>query len=86
MQFLTAAFFCDIIISLKSTMFLNCRTLEIRDADEVDEAVRSARFPRATDSPVPGGSSAAAGSHGKPQRPGRAGTKTKVSKFKLDEA
>jgi len=64
------------------------RTLEIRDADEVDEAVRSARYPRATDSPVPGaanaGSSAANLSHGKPVRPGRGG-RAKVSKFKLDD-
>lgn len=64
------------------------RTLEIRDADEVDEAVRSARYPRATDSPVPGssgaGSSAASLSHGKPTRPGRGG-RAKVSKFKLDD-
>lgn len=53
----------------------------------MDEAVRSARYPRATDSPVPGaanaGSSAANLSHGKPVRPGRG--KVKVSKFKLDE-
>jgi hypothetical protein len=61
------------------------RTLEIRDAEDVDHAVQSALNPDAgngSDSPLPS-SSSAAHSHGKPQRPGRG--KAKVGKFKLDE-
>lgn len=60
------------------------RTIELRDAADVDDAVQSALNPNAG-SPAPGagGSSAANLSHGKPVRPGRG--KVKVSKFKLDE-
>jgi hypothetical protein len=62
------------------------RSIEVRDAADIDEAVQSALSPN-NGSPMPGGaggsSSAANHSHGKPQRPGRG--KVKVSKFKLDE-
>jgi hypothetical protein len=62
------------------------RSIEVRDAADVDEAVQGALNPN-NGSPMPGGaggsSSAANHSHGKPQRPGRG--KVKVSKFKLDE-
>jgi hypothetical protein len=65
-----------------------CRTIEIRDPDEVDEAVRSELDPPNGGSPIPGGSTtgsaAASLSHDKPLRPGRGGARPKVSKFQLD--
>ena len=63
------------------------RTLEIRDADEIDEQVRAEIDPQASGgSAAAGGVSSAAAnlSHSKPSRPGRG--KAKVSKFKLDSA
>jgi hypothetical protein len=74
--------------SLLCIILYYCRTIEIRDSDEVDEAVRSELDPPNGGSPIPGGSAtgsaAASLAHDKPLRPGRGGARPKVSKFQLD--